>query len=233
MAFNINDFKTAIERRGGLARPNLFTVEFSSPRTDNFVWNNADFGNRDIKFFCQTVTFPGLSVNVFEYRPNNIDVPQSIPISIDKQQLECVFMVDDTFKVLEFFHAWFRQVVNFTTNGSAGSAFALPGTESTNSQQFSYELGYKKDYSQTMQITMYSRSPSTSPPFETSPGVFRYDNKYICRLYDVYPVHVSSINLEWAANDSYTTLPVAFSYSAYDMTTLPAGVLVLGPGVQI
>jgi hypothetical protein len=232
MAFNINDFKTAIEKRGGLARPNLFTVEFFSPRADNLIWNNSDFGNQDIKFFCQNVTFPGLNVNVFEYRPNNIDVPQSIPIAIDKQQLECVFMVDDSFKIMNYFHAWFRQVVNFTTNGSAGAPIALPGTATSTSQQFSYELGYKKEYSQMMQITMYSRSPS-SVNFETSPGTITYDNKYVCRLYDVYPVQVGSINLEWAANDSYTTLPVAFSYSAYDMTSLSAGVEVIGPGIPI
>lgn len=231
MAFNINEFKAAIERRGGLARPNLFMVEFFSPRTDNLIWNNQDFGNQDIKFFCQNVTFPGLNVNVFDYRPNNIDVPQSIPISIDKQQLECVFMVDDSFKVLNYLHAWFRQIVNFTTNGVEGAALALPGTESTTSQQFPYELGYKKDYSQMMQITMFSRSPGTA--FESEPGVIRYDGGYVCRIYDVYPVQIGSVNLEWAANDNYTTVPVAFSYSAFDMTSLSAGVEVIGPGIPV
>jgi hypothetical protein len=233
MPFNINEFRSTLDKHGGLARPNLFTVEFAGNQ-QNLIWNNDQFDNRDLKFFCQTATFPGVTVNVFEYRPNNIDTPQSIPVSIGHQQVECVFMVDDNYRVLNYLHSWMRQIVNFTTGGIPGAALALPGTENTANQQFPYELGYKKDYTQSMIITMYSRSPSSrTQATDSSPGTIHYDNKYVCRLYDVYPVQVGGISLEWGINDSYSTVPVSFSYSAFDMTTLSDGVEVIGPGIPL
>lgn len=234
MPFNINEFKSAIEGRGGLARPNLFMVEFFNDRPNNSIWNNPEFNNRDLRFFCQTVTFPGLNVDVFEYRPNNIDTPQSIPIHINNQQLECVFMVDDTYKVLNYLHSWFRQVVNFSTSRVPGTALALPGTDGTPNQQLSYELGYKKDYVQTMQITMYSRNPSSVIQGDSSnPNILVYNNKYVCRLYDVYPVQVGGVSLEWGANDTYTNVPVSFSYSAFEVTNMTNGVEVIGPNIPV
>lgn len=233
MAFNINEFRSIVDKHGGLARPNIFTVEFTGSPA-NRIWNNDQFDNRDLKFFCQTATFPGLTVNAFDYRPNNIDVPQSIPFSIGHQQVECVFMVDDSYRVLNYLHSWFRQVVNFTTGGLPGAALALPGTEGTAGQQFPYELGYKKDYVQTMTITMYSRNPSSrSVGTDDVPGTISYNNKYVCRLYDVYPVQIGNLSLEWGMNDSYSTVPVSFSYSAFDMTTLSNGVEVIGPGIPM
>lgn len=210
MAFNINEFKSAIDKQGGLARLNVFEVMFwrsmSPPNDENDrAWATNEFGNRDLKFFCQTVTFPGVSVEAFNYRPNTIDIPQSIPFAIGQQPLECVFMVDDKHRVLNYFHSWMRRITNYS---SGGSQTATP----TSSNHMPFELGYKKEYTQSMSIVMYSRSPS--------PSKAPYNNGYMCTLHGVYPVQVGNMTLSWNANDEYGTLPISFSYSSIDITNL-------------
>lgn len=214
MAFNINEFKGAIDKQGGLARLNVFEVMFSggmSPTGDESdrAWITNEFGNRDLKFFCQTVTFPGVSVEVFNHRPNTIDIAQSIPYAIGQQSLECVFMVDDKHQVLNYFHSWMRRISNYSYGGS-------PAAAPTSTSHRPFELGYKKEYTQSMSIVMYSRSPSSSL---SSPGTTR-NGGYVCTLHGVYPVQIGSMTLSWNANDEYGTLPVSFSYSSMDITNL-------------
>lgn len=205
MPFNINTFKSKIDQFGGLARPNVFEVAFVPIRNGGFpdvILNNTNLAGLDLKFFCQTVTLPGLSVEVFDYRPNNNDMARSMPRVIGHSDLECVFMVDDQHKLVEFFHTWMRVVANYTDQ-----AFG---------SQLPYEIGYKSDYASSMVIRMYSRSP-----INNKVG----DSFYECRLMDVFPVQIGTVMLEWAQNDSYMTLPVSFSYSNYIIKRYVNGVV--------
>lgn len=213
MAFSIDAFRSAIEAQGGLARVNLFNVRFSGFRSSGSVTDgeSASFTNRDLEFFCQSVRFPGINVEVFNHRPNNIDNIQSIPYAIGHRQLECLFMVDDRHRVLNYFHSWMRKITNFSPS-------AEQAPQLTSGQRLQYELGYKKDYIQNMSITMYSRSPQIG-------GRMGYANGYICNLTDVYPVEVGDVDLSWSDNDSYGTLPVALSYGSYELTPIVNGVI--------
>ena len=201
MAFSIDDFRAALDKYGGLARPNIFQVEFYG-NSKNTLWVDPKFNNRDVPFFCQTITFPGTSVNTFEYRPNNLDIQRAMPVSIGYQQLECVFMIDNDYNVMDYLHTWMMQIVNYS-----GNVITPPSASPSTTNLQPYEIGYKKDYSQTMQITSYSKSPGVS------------SNGYKCILYDVHPVQVGSVNLEWDNNQSYMTVPVSFSYSKYNYST--------------
>lgn len=209
MPFNINEFSSKIGEYGGLARPNAFEVEFTPMRVNGFPntiqSRNPTLANLNTKFLCQTVTFPSLIIETFEYRPNNNDISQSMPQAIGHGDLECVFMVDDQHKMAEFFHTWFRLVTNYS--------------DSTFGDQMQYELGYKSDYACGMSIRMFSRSP-----VQGGGGVG--NSFYQCYLKDVFPVQIGSINLEWAMNDSYMTLPVSFSYSSYTMQRYRNGIVV-------
>lgn len=206
MPFNINNFASKMYEFGGLARPNTFEIEFVAMRPDGFpnaIQNGTNLAGLDLKFFCQTVTFPGLNVEVFDYRPNNNDMARSMPRIIGKGDLECVFMVDDQHKVVEFFHTWMRVIANYSDD-----AF---GSQQPN------ELGYKSDYATSMIIRMYSKSPTNNQIGNTY---------YECRLLDVYPIQLGTIALEWAMNDNYMTLPVSFSYSKYIMRRYVNGVVI-------
>lgn len=207
MPFSIDNFRTKIHQFGGLARPNLFEVDFVPMRNNGFPLNiqtpGSESAGMDPRFLCQTVTFPSLNVEVFDYRPNNIDMIRSMPRVIGHGDLECVFMVDDLHRVVDFFHTWMRLVANYT--------------DSPLGDQRQYEVGYKSDYATSMGIRMYSRSPVGNTVGNTF---------YECRLMDVYPVQIGSVTLEWSMNDSYMTLPVSFSYSNFIMTKYENGTIV-------
>lgn len=211
MAFSIDAFKASIEKQGGLARLNVFEVRFSKPLVNGVdtsaSWVDANFTNNDLRFFCQTVILPGIGVDAFSHRPNNIDIVQSIPFAITRQDLECVFMVDDRHSVLKYFHSWMNEITNYSPVVGQGPSQSTP--------RLIYELGYKKEYSQTMDIVVYSRSPSTSSSNA---------NGYICRLRGVFPVQVGHLNLSWNANDEYGTLPVSFSFESFDMIPVVDGI---------
>lgn len=209
MAFSIDAFRAAIDKQGGLARLNVFEVRFSRASvkgdSDTPPWAGNGITNRDLRFFCQTVTLPGIGVDTFNHRPNNIDIMQSFPQAIARQDLECVFMIDDKHEILDYFHSWMRNIVNYSSDGMQ--------TPTTKSEHLIYELGYKKEYSQTMDIVVYSRSPQYTGG----------SNGYICRLRGVYPVQIGHLLLSWNANDEYGTLPVSFSFESFDMIPMVDG----------
>ena len=210
MAFNIADFKSTIEKHGGPGKNNLFEVSLTSPKA---LWSDERFGNTDVKFFCKTATLPGISLSVFDYRPTNIEMPQSIPYALNHEQLECVFIVDDNHDVYRYFHRWMQEIVNYNTDGHSPESIN-PNCRS-GEYQYRYELGYKKDYAQTMTVRKYSK-------YQPTPSAL---NSYVCTLQGVYPTSIGSTTMSWE-DDSYTTLSVSFSYSSIIMSGVQANVTV-------
>lgn len=204
MTFSIDAFKSTMDRYGGPARNNIFSVQFSSLQTGS-AWETLEFNSRDLMFFCKAVTLPGISLSVFDYRPTNIEMPQSVPFAMNHEQLECVFIVEDQHKVYSYFHNWMQQIINYNTDGLSGGAVQSPSND-TNYYQMPYELGYKKDYIQTMTIRKYSKSPTIN------------NDNYTCSIYGVYPTSIGSTTLSWDENDTYTVLPVSFSYTSLIMS---------------
>lgn len=186
MPFNINEFKSRLDRFGGPAKTSLFTVELISRQGNPYIRDD------EILFFCKNVTLPGINVGTTEYRQNAIDLPQAFPTAIVPEPLQCVFMLDSEHRVLSFFHSWMQKVVNYSTQG---------GLYASVDDQLPYELGYKDEYSCRMVIKYYTTNSSSDNS--------RY---YEVVLDGVYPTTVQSIDLAWENNDSFATLPVAFSY---------------------
>ena len=199
MPFNINTFKATLDKYGGLSRNNIFEVQFDSPNASK--WMPVGYDSSDLPFFCKTVTFPGIGFGVFDYRPTNIELPRSVPFAMNHDQLECIFMVDDAHKMLAYFHKWSQQIINYNVNGKI------------NTNQLPYELGYKKDYIQTMTIRKYSKNPVVTYDTAGLP-ISATNDSYVCQLSEVFPVAIGSLSLSWDENDTFSVLPVSFSYSS-------------------
>jgi hypothetical protein len=132
MTFSISDFKSSIQRHGGLARQNLFTVEML---------------NSDLKFFCKSASLPGVNVTVQDYYPNGFGMKHSIPVSATTGDVNLVFMLDSDHKILSFFHRWMQKVVNYDVSS---------GIFSSVNDQLPFEFGYKDEYAVTISIKFYS-----------------------------------------------------------------------------
>lgn len=187
MTFNLNQFKSKLNQFGGPAKNSLFVVEFYD--------TNSDYvGNRELSFFCQTVTVPGINIATTEYNPRNFGMSESIPTGMTHTQFNAVFICDSQHRIVSFFHEWLRNVLNYEDSGD----FANP----RNSEQLPYEINYKSDYAVNAAVKQYSTDASEfNPKF------------YTCELTGVYPTDVSLSTFSWDSSD-YTTLSVNFSYSS-------------------
>lgn len=187
MSFNINEFKSTMNKYGGPAKKNLFVVEIA-----NGPVQSDGMTARDLRFFCQTASVPGLNLTVADYYPNGFGAKQSIPVSITQDQFNAVFMLDSDHMVLRFFHQWVQQVLNYNY---AQGAFSQVGN------QLPYEVGYKNDFACNIVIKHYSTNS------DGTGGYYEYT------LHDAFPTQVSGVDVSWADNDSFATSTINFAYS--------------------
>lgn len=207
--FNIHAFRSKFEQYGGPARSNLFTVQLY--KADK---NSEIMPVRDLLFFCSTVTFPGINLDIAENKPLGIGNPIKHPTGIMSQDIPAIFMLDSNHAVLSFFHTWMQDIYNY-------QASDLGASNRNNPNQAVYEIGYMSDYSCNMSIKMYSAN---------NPNGY-----YECYLEGVYPTEIGQVSMAWEMNDQYTTLPVTFAYEKISFTSNrsgpPMGFLSRGTGL--
>lgn len=148
--FNINEFKSRIDRFNGPILNSLFVVEIGSINVPNVVSTN------DLRFFCQAVTVPGINFELTQYRAKGVGFPEFMPVSATPDNLNCTFMLDSNHNVITFFHRWANSIIN--VGGSAGS---------NQSGLDSREINYKSDYVSTLSIKHFSVSDQSK--------FYRYD----------------------------------------------------------
>lgn len=194
MPFNITEFKGTVNKYGGPARKNLFVVEITP------IQSNDGMSTSDLRFFCQQATVPGINFGVADYYPNGFGVKQSIPISVQNDPFNAVFMLDSDHMVLRFFHQWMQSVINYDYSG---------GPFSQIDNQLPFEVGYKDDFSATITIKHFTTDDPSS--------------YYEYTLYDAFPTQISGVDVAWADNDSYATATVNFSYSSFSVAGAKQG----------
>lgn len=189
MAFNIHQFKSAMDRHGGNARTSLFEVILTSLNYNNNEIVPGIITDADLRFFCQSVSVPGINLETTYYRATGVGMPESLPMTIQPEPLNCVFMLDSNHRVMTFFHRWISNVMN--VGGAMGdNSNGLP----------IHQIEYKDNYAAKSLIV---RHYSTHDPF----------NFYEYKYEKVYPTQVSNIDLAWANKDQIATITVNFSYS--------------------
>lgn len=206
--FNINEFKSVMNKYGGPAKNNLFVV--------TLTWRNKATGGTssgrkaeyipetDLRFFCSEINVPALNINVASYRANTIDLSQNIPINLSAPSINSTFMLDSEQRVMSFFHSWMQEIINYDASNSLLS--------SINGNHMPYEIGYKEDYACVMEVAHY-KTNSTG----------EYGQAYQYRFDGVYPTEVGSKVLSWSPSDSIATLTVNFTASSFSFTASDPG----------
>jgi hypothetical protein len=187
--FNISEFKARMDRHGGPGRSSLFEVAISATNRRGEIIVPGVISTDDLRFFCQTVSMPGINLEVMSYKPSGIGFSESMPMNSSPDQLNAVFMLDSNHRVITYFHRWISSVVNISGNRGDNVNGLAPKL-----------IEYKDAYSAS-ELTI--RHYSTHNPFQF----------YECRYEGVYPTQVSPIDLSWASNDSPATTTVNFSYN--------------------
>jgi hypothetical protein len=190
--FNIRDFIQGLNKYGGPNQTNLFKVTFTQQNINDI----STMPNRDLVFFCRAINVPGINLGVTEYRPLGYGKPQYMPMTMQSDDMNCVFILDSDHRVIDFFHQWTKKIINYDVSGGyrtgrAGDPLHIP-----------YEINYKSNYVEEMTIEYYGKSNSTKVP------------TYTIFCSDVYPTQVSSLSLSWDPNAGSANLSVNFSYSS-------------------
>lgn len=202
--FSVNEFKSMMNKYGGPARSNLFTLQLGPGTKDG---RKSEFiPKSELMFLCQEVSVPPVNIGVGSYRANSIDIAQSIPLSLTTPQINATFMLDSDHRVISFFHSWMQEIINY--DNSLGRMAVLPG------DHMPYEIGYKSDYACNLYINHF-KTDSTG----------NVEDGYKYTYYNAFPTEVSGKTLSWGLNDSIATVSISFTASGYKFDASQPGII--------
>jgi hypothetical protein len=109
----ITDIKGVISRRGGLARPNRFKVDFTGLLAGPVTIPGLDTSTiKDLNFLVDNISIPGRAINTFEYAIWNHSI--KVPTGYDEDDIEIVFNLQRS-GLPRWFFILFRALVDSPT----------------------------------------------------------------------------------------------------------------------
>ena len=196
MAFNITDITSAINSRGGLAKPSHFFVTITPP--SKLITNTYA---RGAMFFCDSTSLPGLSYSAQPIKVPGYGVTEKRPFSADFADVPCTFLIDSDGKVISFFQKWMVLINNWGKDTSG----VMQGTDLAFG-----EFAWPEEYEGTVQIHYFD-------PVGREIIVYT--------LIRAFPISLGDVGVAWEQNDSITRLPVLFAYKTWDTKSIPASVM--------
>jgi hypothetical protein len=188
---SIDNLKSLISKKGGLAKANRFNVIFTPPSqsllnldigsiigsvvSGNFSANNLINDPRDISILCQSVTLPGTALSTFEHQ--DYKQANKFPYTFIDDDVTITFLLTNDYYMRKMFDAWQSNVLNKET----------------------YIVGYKKNYA--VDVIIQQLDEQNTPIY----GV---------KLEKAYPVSFESIELSQESSDTIK-MSVTFAYDKY------------------
>lgn len=186
--FNIEGFKSTVNRRGGFMRNNRFLMTFPTPLR-MIGRENAQFVNQDIEFWGESVTLPGYQLMTHDIRRWTIGPAEKRPFAPNFTPLQCTFLVDNKGDIIRFFQDWMQCIIPHDTEMGMNSTSSFNGMP--------YELKYKMDYITELNIYTFTE---TGKPIQN----------VICK--EAFPSSIVDIPLSWGDTNNLVRLQVTFDY---------------------
>lgn len=102
---NINDFKSAITKRGGLAKANRFQVMFTLPQSIQ-----SDDRGKNLSLMCESAQLPGKQITTMEWSMYGHNI--KVPTSFIQEDVTLVFNVTSDYYAKRIFDNWQNAVIN-------------------------------------------------------------------------------------------------------------------------
>lgn len=189
--FNLNTFRSNLNKNNGLLKNNKFMVRMYAPQ--GFKNSRAQELNetaRFMEFWCESANIPGVSLNVNEVRRYGYGTIEKKPYASLNNDINMSFLGDAKGAIWTYFQQWLRLIVNYDMRrGIFAETGMMPG-------QSPFLMSYKDDYA--VDIYLY---------------VFDDRNNEIFRivLRDAYPIFVGDVQLNWGDTNSLMRIPVTFT----------------------
>jgi len=188
---SIDNLKSLISKKGGVAPSNRFNVIFTPPSqsllnldpqaiigsvvSGNFSPQNLINDPRDISILCQSVQLPGRNISTFDHQ----DYKQSnkFPYTFIDEDITITFLLTNDYYMRKMFDNWMSNI--FSTDA--------------------YVVGYKKDYS--VDVIIQQLDQNNTPVY----GV---------KLEKAFPINMDAIELNQETQD-LIRMSVTFAYDKY------------------
>tara|TARA_Y100000385_G_scaffold285911_1_gene346770 strand:- start:394 stop:1029 length:636 start_codon:yes stop_codon:yes gene_type:complete len=189
---NIENLKSTIAKKGGLAPANRFNVIFAPPAVSllninpqqivsSLLSGNFSAGNllndpRDISILCKAVNMPGRTLSTFEH--DHDKQQNKYPYTFIDEDVTMTFHLTNDYYMRNMLEQWQSGIFN---------------TES-------YVTGFKNDYS--VDVIIQQLNQKNIPVY----GV---------KLLKAYPVSYEGVTLDNAQSDAVTEMSVTFAYDRF------------------
>jgi hypothetical protein len=202
MPFNINTFKANVEDFGYLKNhsfqvfilppPSLFNTTVSS-------FNSAMAASqlsRIQTFRIDQIKAPGVSLMSADLNRYGVGTTQKNPYGAQLQEISFSVLNDENSDIWNYWHNWLKSIYDFTgsDSNSFGEINAFP----------SYEVGYKSEYSTTVQIVIYNQFGEVAQRIN---------------LYEAFPGAIREVPLAWGDTGNLMRLGISFLYSYYTISS--------------
>lgn len=208
--FAVSKLTSKLGELNGLQKTSLYLVEMSVPECLSGEYGASDM--ETMTFLCNSAVLPGRTFAPIEYKPHGYGFRANRAGEPRVNDFTCTFFLDGKNFTLKYFN------------------------------QYLNSMAYM-DYSKNVDST----SPGTIP---NAPGLSLYRSEYVCditvstldvvsnrvlqyELRECFPLQLSDVQMEWAAQDSFESVAVAWTYKYYTFREIdapqvsanPAGIL--------
>lgn len=197
MAFNISEFSSSLNRLG-TAKTNLFVVTITPPT--RLTQLSSIIPARELTLRASAVQLPQIDINTKTVYTQSIGRSQRRAVGLQEfSVIPIKFLVDGDQRIVEYFHLWLQNIVNYNVGGPVGGSNA--------SGLKSYQVAYKTDYvAPNIRIDVYSNNVDTI--------------SYTYELYNAYPVNTPGIGLDWNNTDALMELDIGFTFDGLNVSGL-------------
>lgn len=188
---DIENLKSVIGKKGGLATNNRFQVFFTPPKASlvnkdpgvllGTLASGGGLGNlindpRDITLLCKTVSLPGRSISTTDKTVGKQSM--KIPYDYIDSDVSMTFILTNDYYMRTLFDNWMSTVVDSET----------------------YRVGYKADYCTDIVIQQVNQK-----------GIPIYG----CKLINAYPISIGEIGFSSIESSGDQDLTINFAYDKY------------------
>lgn len=189
---SIEQLKSTIVKRGGLAKANRFSVYLTPPESAIVNTDLESIGAalvnggqniindpRDISILCESITIPGRQITSQEYSSGHYT--RKMPTGFIEEDVNVTFLLTNDYYIKRMFDRWINLVIPVNSKGT------------------DFELAFPNEY--TTNIVINQLDEKDIPI-------------YNIKLMDAYPINVNSIELSNTAENTIARVTVTFAYKA-------------------
>jgi len=189
--FNVNEFRSQVDKFQGLQVPNLFMVSFSPPRGSNGFKTTSNLDAARI--LCSRATMPGFAFSQTEFKRQGFGPSERRTTGYIPQALSLEFFLDNTNQVIEFLTKWAQRHAQYALN--AGEIGSVPMPDGGAS--YFGETGYFDDYAMDVTLEVFEPKGGT---------ILTY------KFYDCAILNIGSIDYGWQQNNEIALIQTQLSY---------------------